>query len=108
LQRRLKRGLVGSIQTLRIDLRPHRGYGSVTAVVDAKAGNDSTGVAHLLKTNAPPAAFKTINGATIALRDTNNALFARPDAGAGVIYLKEGGHSWTGGTAAPETFLPPG
>ena len=76
-------------------------YGVTIAVVDSVAGNNDTGVAvdyASFDSLNPPAAFLNIYAAANAIAAYNNTNHSRNNTGAGVIYLKEGSHIWTGGT----------
>jgi len=77
-------------------------YGVTVAVVDSVAGNNNTGAAvdyASFDSQNPPAAFLNIYAAANAIAAYNNTNHGgRNNTGAGIIYLKEGSHVWTGGT----------
>lgn len=76
-------------------------YGVTVAVVDSVAGNNGTGAAidyASFNYQNPPAAFLNIYAAANAIAAYNNTNHSRNNTGAGIIYLKEGSHVWTGGT----------
>lgn len=77
-------------------------YGVTRAIVDETAANDTAGVAAVetyWATNQNPAAFKTINGARVAIAGTNLTFHGRNDMGAAELYFKAGQYAWTGGSA---------
>lgn len=76
-------------------------YGVTVAVVDSVSGNNTTGAAvdyASFDSQNPPAAFLNIFAAANAIAAYNNTNHSRNNTGAGIIYLKEGSHVWTGGT----------
>lgn len=77
-------------------------YGVTVAVVDSVSGNNTTGAAvdyASFDSQNPPAAFLNIFAAANAIAAYNNTNHGgRNNTGAGIIYLKEGSHVWTGGT----------
>lgn len=76
-------------------------YGVTVAVVDPVAGDNATGAAvdyASFDSQNPPAAFLNIYAAANAIAAYNNTNHSRNNTGAGIIYLKEGSHVWTGGT----------
>ncbi|HWA64361.1 MAG TPA: hypothetical protein VG866_00680, partial [Candidatus Paceibacterota bacterium] len=81
-------------------------YGVTVAVVDATAGNNSTGAAvdagafNATDDNATTHPFLNIYAAANAIAAYNNTNHSRNDTGAGIIYLKEGSYAWTGGTVS--------
>lgn len=80
-------------------------YGTTIAVVSTN-GNNTTGSAvstTYWATNAAPPEFATIHGAANAIAATNNAVRSRNDVGGGIIYVKAGGHAWTGGSISAGT-----
>lgn len=81
-------------------------YGVTVAVVDATGGDNATGQAvdnASFDSNNPPNAFANIYAAANAIASYNNTNHSRNDVGAGIIYLKEGDHAWTGGTVSAGT-----
>ncbi len=78
-------------------------YGVTVAVVDSTNGNNTTGQAvdqSAFDSQNPPAAFLNIYAAANAIAAYNNTNHGRNDTGAGIIYLKEGSHVWTGGSVS--------
>ena len=76
-------------------------YGVTVAVVDSVSGDNATGAAvdyAAFDSENPPAAFLNIFAAANAIAAYNNTNHSRNNTGAGIIYLKEGSHVWTGGT----------
>ncbi len=78
-------------------------YGVTVAVVDSVAGNDGTGAAvdyAAFNPASPPNAYATIAAAASAVAAYNNTNHSRNNTAAGIIYLKEGNHVFTGGTVS--------
>lgn len=86
-------------------------YGSSYAVVDPANGVDATGVVGTNTFNpaSPPSPFLTINGALVAIKATNNAVYSHSDVGGATCYLTNGTFTWTGGsgsyTTVPKTWV---
>lgn len=78
-------------------------YGVTVAVVDSVAGNDGTGAAvDYVAFNylSPPNAYATIAAAASAIAAYNNTNHSRNNTAAGILYLKEGNHVFSGGTVS--------
>jgi hypothetical protein len=62
----------------------------------------SAGVAstNALNIGSPPVSFANINQAAAAIAGTNNLMLGRNSTAAGIIYVKNGEHLWTGGSAS--------
>lgn len=82
-------------------------YGCVRAIVDASAGNDSTGLA----ANNPswslsqtPNPFLTIGGAIKAITGTNSASYSRASIENSYVLLKAGTYAWMGATVSGITL----
>jgi hypothetical protein len=84
-------------------------YGRTVAVVDNTSGTDATGVAvdfASFNSGSPPAAFRNIGAAAVAIAGTNNALRSRNDTGGGIIYLRAGTNSFTGSSTTSAGTTP--
>ena len=80
------------------------GVSRVRAIVDLDLGDDATGVAATpasWASNPNPAPFATIGGALNAVYATNTALGLNLGLGGGIVYLREGSHTWMGATVNP-------
>lgn len=76
-------------------------WGRVVATVDLATGNDATAIAVDSATGnyaTNVQFFSTINAAVNAISGTNGVLHSHKDPAAGIVYLKSGAHTWTGGT----------
>lgn len=76
-------------------------FGRVVATVDLATGNDATAIAVDSATGnyaTNVQFFSTINAAVNAISGTNGVLHSHKDPAAGIVYLKAGAHTWTGGT----------
>jgi hypothetical protein len=89
-------------------------YGQTVAVVST-SGNDGTGACVDLasfNSGSPPAAYATVNGAALGIKNYNNTNHTRADCGGGIIYVRYdagAGHAWTGASNTiagnPATWL---
>lgn len=78
-------------------------YGSTVAVVDSVSGDNGTGAvvdSASFNSESPPNAYRNIYAAANAIATYNNTNHSRNNCAAGIIYLKEGAHVWTGGTVS--------
>lgn len=78
-------------------------YGVTVAVVDPVNGTSSGVATTNFNSVSPPATFANINQAAVAIKNTNAILFARSNLGAGIIYLTNGNHAWTGASSTVGT-----
>lgn len=77
-------------------------YGVTVAVVDSSLADDTGGEAVDYANFDPDTtgAYKNIYAAANAIAAYNNTNHSRNNTAAGIIYLKEGSHVWTGGTVS--------
>lgn len=87
--------------------RPQRSFNDVSnrlgitiAVVATNGSSSGVASTNALDTGSPPAAFANVNQAAAAIAATNNIIYGRNSVDGAIIYVQEGEHLWTGGSAS--------